>query len=315
MPEVSIIVPIYNVENYLVKCIESILNQTYTDYELILVNDGSKDKCAEIIEKYASEYENIISIHQKNKGVSAARNAGLKLAQGTYISFIDPDDYVDKEFLKKLVDAMKITNSEISCCNWESFYENGKIKKHIVKEIPSVMSKTEFVKHMFDSPRTIAGSNCNKMFLREKISDFYDETLAICEDNMFLLQYCKNITTACYIDEELYYICERENSAMRKDSRKLLDGLRVRKDMIRVAEGIYKEAGMYAERDYLDLCYAYYVKFDNVVDYEYALKVWHEFVCYIKKHVFHVLVNKKICYKTKCLYLIKIFENELHNFK
>lgn len=315
MAELSIIVPIYNVEAYLPRCIDSILSQTFTEFELILINDGSPDHCAEIMETYAQKDSRIITIHQKNQGVSAARNAGLKIAAGKYISFVDPDDYIDENFFKELVCAIKETDSQIACCNWDYIYENGRVEKHIVTETPYVMCQSEFVKHIFDFPRTIAGSNCNKMFLREKISDFYDETLAICEDNMFLLQYCKNITTACYVNEELYHICERENSATRKDRRKLLEGLAVRRSMIQISKGIHKEAEMCAEKDFLDLCYAYYEEFKNDVDDRCALKAWEEFSSYIRKHVFRMLCNKEIYYKTKFLYLIKIFENKLHDFR
>ena len=91
MPKLSIIVPIYNVEADLPKCIESILAQNYKDFELILINDGSPDNCMQIIEQYKQKDPRIISIHQKNKGVSAARNAGLSIATGEYIGFIDAD--------------------------------------------------------------------------------------------------------------------------------------------------------------------------------------------------------------------------------
>lgn len=98
---ISIIVPIYKVEKFLPKCIESILNQTYSDFELILVDDGSPDKCPEICDEYAAKDQRIIVIHQKNSGVSAARNAGLKRAKGQYIGFVDPDDFVAPDMYEK----------------------------------------------------------------------------------------------------------------------------------------------------------------------------------------------------------------------
>ena len=91
---ISIIVPIYKVEKFLPKCIESIYEQTYLDFELILVDDGSPDKCPKICDKYAEKDQRITVIHQKNSGVSVARNAGLKRAQGQYIGFVDPDDFI-----------------------------------------------------------------------------------------------------------------------------------------------------------------------------------------------------------------------------
>lgn len=108
---VSIIIPVYKVEKYLSKCIESILKQTYFDLELILVDDGSPDKCPEICDTYASKDERVVVIHQKNAGVSAARNAGLEKAKGEYIGFVDPDDWIAPEMYEKMIQAME--NSEV----------------------------------------------------------------------------------------------------------------------------------------------------------------------------------------------------------
>lgn len=101
-PEISIIVPIYNVEKYLPKCIESILSQTFTNFELILVNDGSKDRSGIICDEYASKDNRIKVIHKENGGVSSARNSGVDLASGKYIGFVDPDDYIKKDMYERL---------------------------------------------------------------------------------------------------------------------------------------------------------------------------------------------------------------------
>ena len=95
MPKLSIIVPIYNVEPYIRRCLDSIYAQTFKDYEAILVNDGSTDKCGLIIDEYAQNDPRIITIHQQNKGVSAARNAGLRISKGQYIGCVEPDELVE----------------------------------------------------------------------------------------------------------------------------------------------------------------------------------------------------------------------------
>ena len=97
MYKVTVVVPVYNVEKYLIRCIESLINQTLKEIEIILVNDGSKDKSGKICEKYALKYKNIKVIHQLNKGLSGARNTGIKIAQGEYVGFVDSDDYVEKD--------------------------------------------------------------------------------------------------------------------------------------------------------------------------------------------------------------------------
>ena len=104
MPEFSIIVPIYNVEGYLKKCLDSILNQTFVDYEIILVNDGSTDQSLSIIKEYMNKYPDVKLINQENKGLSEARNSGLKVAKGNYVLFVDSDDFIDKDLLLNLND-------------------------------------------------------------------------------------------------------------------------------------------------------------------------------------------------------------------
>ena len=118
MAEISIIVPVYKVENYLYRCIESIISQTFTDYELILIDDGSPDKCGDICEEYAKKNDRIHVIHQKNGGLSAARNAGIdwsyKYSNSTWITFIDSDDWVSPDYLEALCTAAVSNKKDIS---------------------------------------------------------------------------------------------------------------------------------------------------------------------------------------------------------
>jgi len=122
MPIVSIIVPIYNVEAYLERCIHSLINQTLQDIEIILVNDGSKDKCGEICEKYAKIDSRIKIIHKPNGGLSSARNSGLDIANGEFIGFIDADDWVEKRMFEVLVNNATKNGSDIVVCNYRSVY-------------------------------------------------------------------------------------------------------------------------------------------------------------------------------------------------
>lgn len=121
---VSIIIPVYKVEKYLSKCIESIFKQTYFDLELILVDDGSPDKCPEICDTYASKDERVVVIHQKNAGVSAARNAGLEKAKGEYIGFVDPDDWIAPEMYKKMISELESSESDLAICGYEYYDED-----------------------------------------------------------------------------------------------------------------------------------------------------------------------------------------------
>lgn len=126
---ISIVVPVYGVEGYLDRCITSILMQTYCNFELILVDDGSRDASGRICDEYAMNDSRIIVIHKKNGGLSDARNAGIDISKGKYITFIDSDDYVENDYLEVLHKAIKKNNSDISICSYQSVYENGKILK------------------------------------------------------------------------------------------------------------------------------------------------------------------------------------------
>jgi len=122
--KISIIVPIYNSEKYLKRCIESILKQTYTNIELILINDGSEDKSLEICEEYKKNDERIIIVNKENEGVSVARNIGIEKATGELISFVDADDYLEATFLQELLDIMEKYNVNYVACGYNTVYDN-----------------------------------------------------------------------------------------------------------------------------------------------------------------------------------------------
>lgn len=124
---VSIIIPVYNVEKYIRRCIDSVLNQTYKNIEIILIDDGSPDSCPDICNKYAKENNIIKVIHKKNGGLSDARNAGIDIAKGKYVTFIDSDDYVEQNYVEVLYTSLKKTHADISIGSHVVRYETGKI--------------------------------------------------------------------------------------------------------------------------------------------------------------------------------------------
>ena len=125
-PLLSIIVPVYKVENYLPKCIDSILAQTFTDFELILVDDGSPDNCPALCDAAAEKDARVRVIHQKNGGLSAARNAGLDAARGAWIGFVDSDDYIAPEMYEVLYQAVQSTGADLALCDYAEVDEAGK---------------------------------------------------------------------------------------------------------------------------------------------------------------------------------------------
>ena len=116
---ISVIIPIYNVEKYLRRCVDGILAQTYRNLEVILVDDASPDGCGAICDAYAAQDPRVVVIHQKNKGLSGARNAGIDIAKGEYLAFVDSDDYVTEDFILRLYEAVATTGSDMAQCKWK----------------------------------------------------------------------------------------------------------------------------------------------------------------------------------------------------
>lgn len=306
MAELSVIVPIYNVEKYLERCIDSILAQTYTDFELILVNDGSPDRCFEIMEQYAKKDSRIVIIHQENKGVSAARNAGLKIARGRYIGFVDPDDWIDKEMYKTMIERLDETESDIACCNWDIYNEKMNRKEHGVQGMPTIMSNEEFLMHYFDLPRTVGGTVWNKLFLKKNITEMFDENMTMGEDAVFSAHCCLNSNKVVYLNNVFYHNYERNNSATREKNEKLALILIAKRELIRLSEQVNCKMKSLAEKDYLDSCLLYYVKYQKNKESEYYKMGKNHFADYMRNNCLGVLCNKEIYWKTRMVYLLKM---------
>lgn len=144
--KLSVIIPVYNVESYLERCINSILKQNYNDYEIILINDGSTDNSLSICKKYADNFSNVRLVNQKNQGSGFARNAGMKVAQGKYLYFCDPDDYLEEGFFDIVNEYIEKKPELIIFSYWDEFEKNGKpYKRQLVQiEENQYLSKTEF---------------------------------------------------------------------------------------------------------------------------------------------------------------------------
>lgn len=160
MELISVIVPIYNVQNYLKRCVDSITNQTYSNLEIILVDDGSTDTSGEICDQYAKQDERIIVIHQENGGLSQARNSGMKIMTGNYVVFIDSDDFVSEDYVEYLSLLINQYDADISVCCHKKFYENryfdenkGKIDEFKTKVFSGEEAVEDlcYQKHLYNS--------------------------------------------------------------------------------------------------------------------------------------------------------------------
>lgn len=164
IPKISIIVPVYNVEAYLEKCVESILNQTFTDYEVILINDGSTDRSGRICEEYAMKDDRIVVIHKDNGGLSSARNTGLAFAKGDFVGFVDSDDYIGSNMYKELYDLCVNHHCDIAVCKFGSDTENK--SDHVNGEYQIIMNNQEAMEQLFRGV-LFRFSVCNKLFRKQ----------------------------------------------------------------------------------------------------------------------------------------------------
>lgn len=211
MEKISVIVPVYNVEEYLDRCVESIVNQTYNNLEIILVDDGSTDDCPAMCDKWAEKDNRIKVIHKQNGGLADARNAGLSIANGDYIGFIDSDDYIDPDMYECLIHHAVANNADIAGC----FYR--KVGKDFVNELGSdysvkVFNCDEYLCEYY-LKNVLYFSCCNKIYKRELIDDTRFSTEAgLCEDGCFNYETSKKADIIVMINKPMYNYILRETS-------------------------------------------------------------------------------------------------------
>lgn len=218
----SIIVPVYNAEKWLHRCVDSLLNQDLLreEYEIILVDDGSKDASPQICDKYATAHPELVRVvHQPNGGVSMARNAGIVIAKGEYLSFVDADDYVDRKFASTLIKEAHRTGSDIISCG---FYENTDGGCNSVMQIISSTNNEQIIIEMFKG--IVFGSMCNKIYKRDFVISGDIKVIGhLCEDLHFNVQCLLNGAKIAGVDECLYYYNRNNESCRRPMNKRLGD--------------------------------------------------------------------------------------------
>lgn len=214
-PLISVIVPIYKVEQYLNRCVQSIVDQTYKNLEIILVDDGSPDNSPAMCDAWAEKDDRVQVVHKKNGGVSSARNAGLDVANGAYIGFVDGDDYIESDMYAQLLQAIQKDTSDMAVCG---YYYN----QDAVTFPESVcVSAEQALCYMFDSATKAFEGYCwNKLYRKALIHTnklYFDRHLAHAEDSRFnyeYLRFCDKVTVIGYIG---YTYVQRADSATQKD--------------------------------------------------------------------------------------------------
>ena len=213
MKKISVIIPVYNVEEYLEKCVDSLLKQTWQNFEIILVDDGSRDASPAICDALAAEDERVKVLHKENGGVSSARNAGLAVANGYYIAFVDSDDFVEPAYLERLAAPYDENQVELTVCGYY-FRDEVKAREQ------SLLDRAGLQAALFACKEYpyIEGYLWNKLYLNDIISEHqlcFDEKYRMSEDTLFNFQYFQYVKRAAVVTEALYHYVIRETSAMR----------------------------------------------------------------------------------------------------
>ena len=199
---ISVIIPVYKVEKYLCRCVDSVLEQTYTNMEIILVDDGSPDNCPVMCDEYARQDSRVKVIHQENAGLSGARNAGIDMAQGQWLAFVDSDDYLAADFLERLYQACVDTGSSLSVCRWE--YVRGEtIPEHGTGET-RVYTGREMLANLYVPDGAYFVVAWNKLYRKELFEDIRYPLGRIHEDEATTYRIYDKVKKAAYVDRSLY---------------------------------------------------------------------------------------------------------------
>lgn len=302
---ISIIVPVYNVENEVSRCIESILAQKYTNIEVILVNDGSSDKSAEICEQYEKMDSRVHLINKENGGVSSARNKGLEKANGSWICFVDSDDYVSDDYITNFTNSLGYTYADIVCCGVveKKGYDEKNVLHNIGMESSVVVNNiTDFICTLIDNKEhsnkginaQLLGYPVSKLYKRSVIKDIaFNEKIRIREDALFNIEAFSRAKKIAVNSHVGYYYVIREDSAM----------------------GRYYENYLQEVISYLTYVQKLWQELKLPID-SYYVGVLYAYMMWLKLSVFHPKSDKNIKEKTTIIresFAVTCWKEAFHN--
>ena len=312
MPIISVIVPVYNVEKYLSKCLESILNQSFSQFELILVNDGSTDNSELIFNKYLYD-KRLIVINKSNGGLSSARNAGLDVARGEYIIFIDSDDYINNKMFEILYNEMIRSKSDIIICDYlkVSESENEKIIDMLNYKSEIIEGKENILNQLCSEKRMQFTVAWNKLYKKKLFESLRFEEGRLHEDEFIAHRILGKAQKVNYIDLKLYYYVQRNNSIMQSQFKvNRLDCLDAIYDRIKYCDEnnlIYLKGRTI--KIYVDMFFYYYKEIVKVFNNKFILVKLKEKV----RKIFLICIKSRhVRIKEKLLVLIFIINSKLY---
>lgn len=309
---ISIIVPVYNVDKYLEKCVDSIINQTYKNIEIILVNDGSTDGSGQVCDYLAKKDSRIAVYHKENGGVSSARNLGLDNAQGDYIGFIDSDDYIDPDMYESLYDDLKKYNVDISMCGLYHVYANKK-DEQVDKVQNYIINSNDAINLVLDG-KFSAVTPGNKLYKKSLFLGIrYDLNISIAEDALMIIKLLEQCRLISINTEKKYYYYHRENSLTTSSfSQKTLDIITVYQRILKIIEENNPSIIDSAKRR---VFWAYFYVLDALCiselrrDYD---KLFDKLLSELKSNAIFILISPKFTFKRKILFLSLLISERLY---
>ena len=208
--KISVIVPVYNVEQYLERCVNSIINQTYTNLEIILVNDGSTDNSGKLCDELAKKDERIRVIHKENGGLSDARNRGIDESESDLVGFIDSDDYIDRDMYEILLKNLNNTDADLSMCGLYDVY-NSIPQAQVTNKETWELSSEQAIKMVMEA-KILSVTAVNKLYRKSLFSDLKFEVGKIAEDAFIMIKLLDKCEKIVATNEKKYYYVHRENS-------------------------------------------------------------------------------------------------------
>lgn len=313
-PQISIIVPVYNVQDYLEKCLDSILNQTLTDFEVILVDDGSKDNSSIICDQYVRKDSRIKVIHQDNNGVSHARNRGLDLATGDYIGFVDPDDYIDERMYEFLVHKIEEVGADLAICSFLVATKDEVIAYNNGAEY-QFFNQEQAIQYYFNERLPFDYSFlCNKLFHKKLFKEIrLNPKLSVQEDSEVLIRILDLCSSIVYIPDSLYVYYVRADSATRsKLTLKQLTGADSLYEVYKYTKHSLPKYSKYALNKYL--LYYFNLVIELVKNEKDFNKEYFIFRKKLNNSYFSILFNTTIPFKYKVHSTMYLFVPKIYKY-
>lgn len=308
--KISIIVPVYNVEAYLEKCVESILKQTYTNLEILLVNDGSTDKSGELCDKLALRDHRIRVIHKENGGLSDARNRGIDEASSNLIGFIDSDDYIDEDMYETLYRQMVASKADLSMCGHYDVYHQ--IPEKQVAEIKTWELMPEEAIKMVMEAKILSVTAVNKLYKKALFEQLRFRIGKIAEDAFIMVDLIHQCSKVVATNEKKYYYVHRENSiTTQKFSLKFLNVIEAYEQNAKIISENYPDLYDVA---IMRLNWAYFYVLDRLlVDNDFKDKVLEDrLISYLKKNKRSILMDGRFTRARKMSFLVLCLSRKLY---